>query len=368
MSSSDPTRPLVGPLPENFTDTDENQLCDAPAGQIESGSWQSKEFTTSKIVAVSPSYPTGIVQIVVEPLYPCGLVDPISREVSDSRVWSAVNSNKSERSNREVLNEDREQILSSTLFHKAPHESSPSGQHRPGIHLLLILSCESGIVEQILRLLRPASLAAVASTCRAARRAVDSPTLWESCILRDYPTAATSIAAAAAAAASPTNAVMPMTPEAPIPSRIPKDPAAGVCTFHYERPLLSHPRSKAGAGCAAAATGYKRQYRRIVQRQGIYLVGGCAGDLSAVATVSRLGVGGAGGRPAAAAPPLRTARIFAAAAEVGGQLLVCGGCTSLSACLRSVEVRARPPRVSWPAWARSLRIRGHTEGGGLVGG
>ncbi len=159
-------------------------------------------------------------------------------------------------------------------------------------------------MEQILRLLRPAALAAVAASCRAARRAVDSPSLWQSCIARDYPSAAR-------------------------PQRAPASPSTPTS-------------ARSAGGGSGGGGGYKLEYRRIAARQGFYMVGGCAGDLSAVPAVSRVAVGGGGGVAAEAVGPLGTARIFAAAAEAGGRLYVCGGCTSLSACLRTVEVRAPP--------------------------
>jgi hypothetical protein len=182
----------------------------------------------------------------------------------------------------------------------SPFKSTDDVSRHQRTHLLLLLACESGIVEQILRLLRPAALAAVAASCRAARRAVDSPSLWQSCIARDYPSATR-------------------------PQRGPPSPSA-----------------------PSSSRGYKREYCRIAGRQGFYMVGGCAGDLSAVPAVSRVAVcGGGAGRGAEVVAGLGTARIFAAAAEMGGQLYVCGGCTSLSACLRSVEVGpARAPRAT----------------------
>jgi hypothetical protein len=339
---------LSGPFPENFTDEYESQ----PVGLIESGSWQSKELNAT--LAVSPQYPVaGAHNIVVESLYPSGPSQ--NQPLESSAVCIVSHASKQDYCNggqdvtRNDQNFDRmdlrvgpksstEYESPSVLYHKPPHENVHFlSRERPRVHLLVILSCESGIVEQILRLLRPKTLAAVASACRAARRAVDSPTLWESCIARDYPSAASTLAAGASAAFT---ALASTSSSAAIPAIA--TPTHRHCTFHYERPPRSrHPAADSpgcGSGCGSS---YKRQYRLIVQRQGIYQVGGCAGDLSAVAAVSRLGVGGAGARPPAAAPPLRTARIFAAAAEVGGQLFVCGGCTGLSACLRSVEVRVR---------------------------
>ena len=54
--------------PDNFHDVDEGQVGDVPGGQIESGSWQSKDVANSN-VPVSPANPPTLTHsLVVEPL------------------------------------------------------------------------------------------------------------------------------------------------------------------------------------------------------------------------------------------------------------------------------------------------------------